>query len=78
MDPHTHVYVWEPRYDVIRTLLKLRGLKKVRVIEGPYVNRECKEVMEEAMGLERGATNRRDVAFEERVKPPVRKKYSFK
>lgn len=77
LDPDKHSFVWEPRYEVLRSLLSFRGLDRVVITPGPFVTEHFAEVLEEALLLGPGQTNEEVVRLAEDLAPPKRTKYSF-
>ena len=77
LDPDKHSFVWEPRYEVLRSLLSFRGLDRVVVTPGPFVTEHFAEVLEETLILGPGQTNEEVVRLAEDIAPPKRTKYSF-
>ena len=77
LDPAEDVDIWEPRYDLVRTLLKFRGLEQVRIVPGPYVTPTCAEIVEDALLLDPGETNDSVQHLESVLQGPKRTKYSF-
>ena len=77
LDPDKHSFVWEPRYEVLRSLSSFRGLDRVVVTPGPFVTEHFAEVLEEALIMGPGQTNEEVIRLAEEIAPPKRTKYSF-
>lgn len=75
LDPDKDVYIWEPRYAVLRTLLSFRGLDEAVMKPGKYVSRCHTSVLEEALVLAEGQTNQDVIELEKVIQGPIRTKY---
>lgn len=77
LDPAKIVYILEPRYALIRTLLSFRGLGKAVIKPGEFVNKYCAGLLEVALVLDPGQTTREVIAMEKDVAEPKKAKYLF-
>ena len=77
LDPDRDIYVWEPRYGILRTLLSFRGLELAFITPGPYVGECYAELLEDALIMSPGQSNEELTEFEQEVEEPKRTKYLF-
>ena len=77
LDPIADDHIWEPRYNVVRSLLSFRGLEQVHILPGVYVTSDCTGIIEGALILGSGETNDDVLEMESVLAPPKRSKYSF-
>ena len=75
LDPERAAYVWEPRYGIVRTLLSFRGLDKAIVTPGRYLNRYTTDLIQDALLMDPGQTNREVAEFEHDVRDQKHVKY---
>lgn len=75
LDPVDEPTIWESRHGVIRTLLSFRGLDRVLVVPGPFLNKYCTDVIEDALVMSPGQTTQRVTEFEHDVRIPRRNKW---
>ena len=73
--------VYGPRYALLRTLFKFRGLERAIIIAGPFVLDHCADVLERALRMAPGETDdgilEIEKEIEKEMEPLKRKKYSF-
>lgn len=75
LDPNKDNYVLEPRYGLIRTLLNFRGLDMAKITPGPYATKYITNLLEDALVLDHGQTNKEMIELEEDIQGPKRAKY---
>ncbi|CAF9941559.1 hypothetical protein IMSHALPRED_002782 [Imshaugia aleurites] len=75
LDPNNDPDVWEPRYGVLRTLLRFRGLDEAVVTPGPYVNAYTADLLANALVMDPGETSDELREFEDDVKEVRGRRY---
>ena len=76
LDPEDCPYVWEPRYDVLRSLLSFRGLDMAVVEPGPFVTERCADILQDALVMGPGQMSDAVLEMAADIQPPTRAKYS--
>ena len=77
LDPDKDRDIWEPRYGILRTLAGFRGLNRAIIKPGPYVNKRCTEVLEDALVMSPGQTSKDVTDLVKDLQGPKRTKYVF-
>lgn len=77
LDPRLDAEVWEPRFGVVRTLFRFRGVGVALVEQGEVINRYCAKTLQRALVMAPGQTDQaiRDVVA--RIPGPTRQRYLF-
>ena len=76
LNPEDCPYIWEPRYDVLRSLLSFRGLDSAIVEPGPFVTDRCADILRDALVMEPGQMSDAVLEMAADIQPPKRAKYS--